>query len=132
MSTVTKTVIPVAGLATRFQPATKAIPKAMLPVVDAPSIEYVVSEAAAAGISDALLITGRGQEAIADHFDAAPELERALEAKGDQARLAKVQASNDLARVHEVRQGQTRGMDQAVLTAADHMGQGYFDVQLGD
>ena len=132
MSTVTKTVIPVAGLSTRFQPATKAIPKAMLPVVDAPSIEYVVSEAAAAGIGDALLITGRGQEAIADHFDAAPELERALEAKGDQARLAKVQATNDLARVHVVRQGEALGLGHAVLTAADHVGEVPFAVQLGD
>src|SRR5690625_745364 len=132
MSTVTKTVIPVAGLSTRFQPATKAIPKAMLPVVDAPSIEYVVTEAAAAGISDALLITGRGQESIADHFDAALELERALEAKGDQARLAKVQATNDLARVHVVRQGEALGLGHAVLTAADHVGEVPFAVQLGD
>lgn len=132
MTTVTKTVIPVAGLATRFQPATKAIPKAMLPVVDTPSIEYVVAEAAAAGISDALLITGRGQSAIADHFDSAPELEQALAAKGDEERLAKVRATNELARIHVVRQGEALGLGHAVLTAADHVGEEAFAVQLGD
>src|SRR5699024_12601541 len=117
MSTVTKTVIPVAGLSTRFQPATKAIPKAMLPVVDAPSIEYVVSEAAAAGIGDALLITGRGQEAIADHFDAAPELERALEAKGAQARLVKGQAKNDMTRETGDSHGRAPGLGPSVSTS---------------
>ena len=132
MTTVTKTVIPVAGMATRFQPATKAIPKAMLPVVDTPSIEYVVAEAAAAGISDALLITGRGQDAIADHFDSAPELEQALADKGDEERLAKVRATNDLARIHVVRQGEALGLGHAVLTAADHVGEVPFAVQLGD
>ena len=132
MTTVTKTVIPVAGLATRFQPATKAIPKAMLPVVDTPSIEYVVAEAAAAGISDALLITGRGQSSIADHFDSAPELEQALADKGDENRLAKVRATNELARIHVVRQGEALGLGHAVLTAADHVGEEAFAVQLGD
>lgn len=132
MTTVTKTVIPVAGLATRFQPATKAVPKAMLPVVDTPSIEYVVAEAAAAGITDALLITGRGQSAISDHFDSAPELEQALAAKGDSARLAKVQATNSMARVHVLRQGEALGLGHAVLTAADHVGEVPFAVQLGD
>ena len=132
MSSVTKSVIPVAGLATRFQPATKALPKALLPVVDRPSIEYVVDEAARAGISDALLITSRGQSAIADHFDAAPELEQALQAKGDERRLQAVQATNDMARVHLVRQGEALGLGHAVLMAADHVGEEPFAVQLGD
>lgn len=132
MTSVTKSVIPVAGLATRFQPATKAVPKALLPVVDRPSIEYVVHEAARAGISDALLITGRGQSAIGDHFDSVPELEQALQAKGDQRRLAAVQATNDMARVHMVRQGQALGLGHAVLSAADHVGEEAFAVQLGD
>src|SRR5699024_7064312 len=132
MSSVTKSVIPVAGLATRFQPATKALPKALLPVVDRPSIEYVVDEAARAGITDALLITSRGQDSIADHFDAAPELEQALQAKGDDRRLQAVQATNDVARVYLVRQGQALGLGQAPVTAADHVGEEPFAVQLGD
>lgn len=132
MTSVTKSVIPVAGLATRFQPATKAVPKALLPVVERPSIEYVVAEASRAGLSDALLITGRGQSAIADHFGPAPELEEALTKKGADALLAKVRASNNLARVHTVRQDYAKGLGHAVLTARDHVGEQPFVVQLGD
>jgi UTP--glucose-1-phosphate uridylyltransferase len=84
---VRKAVIPAAGLGTRFLPATKAMPKEMLPVVDTPTIQYVVEEAVAAGLGDILLVTGRGKGAIEDHFDSAPELEEALEAKGDTAGL---------------------------------------------
>src|SRR5450631_3069633 len=94
---VTKAVIPAAGLGTRFLPATKATPKEMLPVVDKPAIQYVVEEAAAAGLTDVLMITGRSKRALEDHFDRNAELEAALEAKGDFERLAGVRASNDLA-----------------------------------
>lgn len=127
-----KAVIPAAGLGTRFLPATKATPKEMLPVVDKPAIQYVVEEAAAAGLDDVLIITGRNKASIEDHFDSAPEVERALEAKGDDARLAAVRASTDLAHVHTVRQGEPRGLGHAVLQAADHVGDEPFAVLLGD
>src|SRR5580765_1644803 len=102
---VTKTVIPAAGLGTRFLPATKATPKEMLPVVDKPAIQYVVEEAAAAGLRDILMITGRNKRPLEDHFDRAYELELALESKGDKTRLEMVRESSDLASVHYVRQG---------------------------
>ncbi|WP_448071033.1 UTP--glucose-1-phosphate uridylyltransferase [Georgenia yuyongxinii] len=129
---VRKAVIPVAGLGTRFAPATKAIPKEMLPVVDKPAIQYVVEEVAAAGLDDALLVTGRGKGAIEDHFDAAPELEATLERTGDDARLAAVRASTGLAHVHFVRQGEPRGLGHAVLQGKDHVGGEPFAVLLGD
>ena len=91
---VTKAVIPAAGLGTRFLPATKATPKEMLPVVDKPAIQYVVEEAVAAGLSDVLMVTGRNKAPLEDHFDRNCELEEALEAKGDAARLARVQESH--------------------------------------
>src|SRR5690606_9470546 len=109
-SPVTTAVIPAAGLGTRFLPATKAIPKEMLPVVDVPAIQYVVEEAVAAGLSDVLMITSRGKEAMVDHFDAAPELEAALEAKGDTERLEAVRHSSSLADLHLVRQREPRGL----------------------
>ena len=127
-----KAVIPAAGLGTRFLPATKATPKEMLPVVDKPAIQYVVEEAAAAGLNDVLFITGRSKRTLADHFDAAPELEAALEAKGDVGRLALVRASNELADVHFVRQGQPKGLGHAVLMAKHHIGNEPFAVLLGD
>src|SRR5918993_272726 len=97
MTTVRKAVIPAAGLGTRFLPATKSVPKEMLPVVDRPTIEYVVEEAVRAGISDILVVTGRGKGAIEDHFDRAPELESVLEQKGKHDLLKQVQALADLA-----------------------------------
>ena len=109
-STVTKAVIPAAGLGTRFLPATKATPKEMLPVVDKPAIQLVVEEAAAAGIADVLMVTGRNKRPLEDHFDRAAELEAILEAKGDTDRLELVRASTDLAAVHYVRQGEPRGL----------------------
>lgn len=127
-----KAVVPAAGLGTRFLPATKAVPKEMLPVVDTPAIEYVVAEAAAAGLDDVLMITGRNKGAIEDHFDVAPEIERALEHKGDTARLAAVRRSTGLAHVHFVRQGEPRGLGHAVLQAKDHVGDEAFAVLLGD
>ncbi len=129
---VTKAVIPAAGLGTRFLPATKALPKEMLPVVDKPAIQYVVEEAVAAGLSDVLLITGRNKRAIEDHFDRAYELEQALTAKGDAEGLRLIQASSDLADVHYVRQGEPRGLGHAVLCAARHVGDQPFAVLLGD
>src|SRR6476469_2551869 len=102
-ATITKAVIPAAGLGTRFLPATKATPKEMLPVVDKPAIQYVVEEAVAAGLSDVLVITGRNKRSLEDHFDRAWELEAALEDKGDSHRLARVQKSNVLADMHYTR-----------------------------
>jgi UTP--glucose-1-phosphate uridylyltransferase len=129
---VRKAVVPVAGLGTRFLPATKAIPKEMLPVVDKPAIQYVVEEAVAAGLDDVLLITGRGKRAIEDHFDHALELEDVLAAKGDAANLDLVRQSTELAAVHYVRQGMPKGLGHAVLCAAHHVGDEAFAVLLGD
>jgi UTP--glucose-1-phosphate uridylyltransferase len=129
---VRKAVIPAAGMGTRFLPATKAVPKEMLPVVDTPTIQYVVEEAVAAGIGDILLVTGRGKGAIEDHFDRAPELEEVLEAKGDTAGLELIRRSSQLAAVHSIRQGAPKGLGHAVLCAAEHVGNEPFAVLLGD
>jgi UTP--glucose-1-phosphate uridylyltransferase len=127
-----KAVIPAAGLGTRFLPATKAVPKELLPVVDTPAIEYIVAEAARVGLTDVLVVTGRGKEAIADHFDRAPELEAVLEKKGDAERLAAVRRSAELAAVHFIRQGTPRGLGHAVLCAEAFVGEEVFAVLLGD
>jgi len=127
-----KAVIPAAGLGTRFLPATKAMPKEMLPVVDKPAIQYVVEEAAHAGIQDVLIIIGRNKNNIANHFDAMPELEAKLREKGDDDKLAKVEHSSDLADVHMVRQGEPKGLGHAVLRAQAHVGDHPFAVLLGD
>ena len=128
----TKAVIPVAGLGTRFLPATKALPKEMLPLVDKPVIQYVVEEAVAAGLSDLLLITGRNKNALENHFDRVAELEQALEAKGDSGKLFQVQESSQLADIHYTRQGDPRGLGHAVLRAKSHVGDNSFAVLLGD
>lgn len=130
--TVVKAVIPAAGLGTRFLPVTKAQPKEMLPVVDKPAIQYVVEESAAAGLWDILVVTGRNKEALADHFDRAPTLERALELKGDRERLAAIIEPTDLAQLHYVRQGEPLGLGHAVLCAKAHVGNEPFAVLLGD
>ncbi|HET7306014.1 MAG TPA: UTP--glucose-1-phosphate uridylyltransferase GalU [Segeticoccus sp.] len=130
--TVEKAVIPAAGLGTRFLPATKAIPKEMLPVVDKPAIQYVVEEATRAGLDDVLMITGRNKGALEDHFDRHWELEQALEAKGDEQRLGRVRKSADLGTIHFVRQGEPLGLGHAILCAADHVGDQPFAVLLGD
>ncbi len=129
---VSKAVIPVAGLGTRFLPATKASPKEMLPVVDRPAIQYVVEEAVRAGLDDVLMITGRNKRPLEDHFDRVVELEQALEAKGDTAKLALVREASELATVHYVRQGDPKGLGHAVLAAAQHVGHEPFAVLLGD
>jgi UTP--glucose-1-phosphate uridylyltransferase len=127
-----KAVIPAAGLGTRFLPATKAMPKEMLPVVDKPAIQYVVEEAAHAGIEDVLIIIGRNKNNIANHFDSMPELEAKLREKGDADKLAKVEHSSDLADIHMVRQGEPKGLGHAVLRAQAHVGDHPFAVLLGD
>ncbi|MGO1769011.1 MAG: UTP--glucose-1-phosphate uridylyltransferase GalU [Microbacterium sp.] len=127
-----KAVMPVAGLGTRFLPATKATPKEMLPVVDKPAIQYVVEEAVAAGIRDVLMIIGRNKNAIANHFDSVPELEEKLTQKGDDSKLGRVRQSSDLADVHLLRQGEPKGLGHAVSRARAHVGQSPFAVMLGD
>ena len=129
---ITKAVIPAAGLGTRFLPATKAMPKEMLPVVDKPAIQYVVEEAVAAGLNDVLMITGRNKNALENHFDRMTELEATLGKKGDIERLAAVEYSNDLADIHYVRQGDPRGLGHAILRASMHVGDEPFAVLLGD
>ncbi|SOE51742.1 UDP-glucose pyrophosphorylase [Salinibacterium xinjiangense] len=129
---ITKAVVPAAGLGTRFLPATKAMPKEMLPVVDKPAIQYVVEEAVAAGLTDVLMITGRNKNALENHFDRMTELEATLEQKGDTDRLKKVEFSNDLADMHYVRQGDPRGLGHAVLRSKMHVGREPFAVLLGD
>lgn len=129
---VRKAVIPAAGMGTRFLPATKAMPKEMLPVVDRPAIQYVVEEAVRAGLEDILMITGRTKRALEDHFDREPGLERTLELKGDTERLAAVHEASDLGPIHYVRQGEAKGLGHAVLCARQHVGDDPFAVLLGD
>jgi UTP--glucose-1-phosphate uridylyltransferase len=127
-----KAVIPAAGLATRFLPASKVVPKELFPVVDRPALEYIVEEAAAAGIVDILLITGRGKSSIVDHFDRRLDLENQLEAKGDRERLESVRHPAELAAIHSSRQQEALGLGHAVLCAEDHVGSSPFVVMLGD
>ncbi|MEU8362137.1 UTP--glucose-1-phosphate uridylyltransferase GalU [Nonomuraea sp. NPDC048882] len=129
---VTKAVVPAAGLGTRFLPATKATPKEMLPIVDKPAIQYVVEEAASAGLLDVLMVTGKNKRSIEDHFDRAFELEEALEAKGDEQRLSQVREPASLATLHYVRQGEPKGLGHAVLCAKHHVGDHPFACLLGD
>lgn len=130
--TVTKVVIPAAGLGTRFLPATKALPKEMLPVVDKPAIQYVVEEAVRAGLPDVLFVTGRNKNALENHFDRATELEAILMRKGDQQRLSRVAESTGLANIHYVRQGDPLGLGHAVLRSKAHVAGNSFAVLLGD
>jgi UTP--glucose-1-phosphate uridylyltransferase len=130
---VTKAVVPVAGLGTRFLPATKAIPKEMLPVIDKPAIQYVVEEAVRAGLDDILFVTGRNKTPLEDHFDRNVELEEKLEADAaKQELLGRVRRAGDLATIHYVRQGEARGLGHAVLCGAQHVGDEPFAVLLGD
>jgi len=129
---IVKAVIPAAGLGTRFLPATKAMPKEMLPVVDKPAIQYVVEEAVGAGLTDVLMITGRNKNALENHFDRNTELESVLERKGDDRRLREVHQSTHLANMHYVRQRDPMGLGHAVLRANMHVGWEPFAVLLGD
>ncbi|TRZ58386.1 MAG: UTP--glucose-1-phosphate uridylyltransferase [Streptomycetaceae bacterium] len=131
-SVLTKAVIPAAGMGTRFLPATKAMPKEMLPLVDKPAIQYVVEEAVDAGLSQIIMVTGRNKRALEDHFDRANELEALLESKGNFELLESVRKSTELAHMHYVRQANPRGLGDAVLTASSFVGNEAFAVLLGD
>ncbi len=131
-SSVRKAVIPAAGMGTRFLPATKAVPKEMLPLVDKPAIQYVVEEAVAVGITDILVITGRGKQNIPDHFDRSVELERLLSQGGKTEELNAVRAIAGMAQVHFVRQGEPLGLGHAVGVAREHVGDEPFVVMLPD
>lgn len=129
---VRKAVIPAAGLGTRFLPATKAQPKEMLPIVDKPAIQYVVEEAVRAGVTDILIITGRGKRSIEDHFDRSFELEHFLETKGKFDELKEVREISEMAMIHYIRQRDPLGLGHAVLVAEDHVAGEPFAVLLGD
>jgi UTP--glucose-1-phosphate uridylyltransferase len=127
-----KAVIPAAGMGTRFLPATKAQPKEMLPVVDKPTIQYVVEEAVASGIEDILIVTGRGKRAIEDHFDRSIELEAHLEKSNKHSHLEELVELAELAQIHYIRQKEPKGLGHAVLCARNHVGKESFAVLLGD
>ena len=131
MARIKKAVIPAAGFGTRFLPATKATPKEMLPIVDKPTIQYIVEEALASGIEEILIISGHAKRAIEDHFDSAPVLERELEAKGKDDLLAIVRETADI-NVHYIRQKKMRGLGDAILCAKSFMAGEPFAVLLGD
>jgi UTP--glucose-1-phosphate uridylyltransferase len=132
MKKVRKAIIPAAGLGTRFLPATKAQPKEMLPIVDKPTIQYIVEEAVASGIEDIIIVTGKGKRAIEDHFDFAPELEQNLMEKGKLDLLDKVRYSTNLADIHYIRQKEPKGLGHAVWCARNFIGDEPFAVLLGD
>ncbi|MDN4072098.1 UTP--glucose-1-phosphate uridylyltransferase GalU [Fictibacillus terranigra] len=132
MKTVKKAIIPAAGLGTRFLPATKAMPKEMLPIVDKPTIQYIVEEAISSGIEDILIVTGKGKRAIEDHFDYSFELEQSLFSKGKVKLLQEVQRSSEMADIHYIRQKQPKGLGHAVWSARKFIGDEPFAVLLGD
>ncbi|RZI01424.1 UTP--glucose-1-phosphate uridylyltransferase GalU [Staphylococcus condimenti] len=132
MSKIKKAVIPAAGLGTRFLPATKAMPKEMLPILDKPTIQYIVEEAARAGIEDIIIVTGKHKRAIEDHFDNQMELENNLREKGKDELLEKVQHSTQLANIFYVRQREQKGLGHAIWTARQFIGNEPFAVLLGD
>ncbi|WP_061047039.1 UTP--glucose-1-phosphate uridylyltransferase GalU, partial [Bacillus amyloliquefaciens] len=132
MKKVRKAIIPAAGLGTRFLPATKAMPKEMLPIVDKPTIQYIIEEAVESGIEDIIIVTGKGKRAIEDHFDNAPELERNLEEKGKIELLQKVKKSSNIADIHYIRQKEPKGLGHAVWCARNFIGDEPFAVLLGD
>jgi UTP--glucose-1-phosphate uridylyltransferase len=132
MKKVRKAIIPAAGLGTRFLPATKAMPKEMLPIVDKPTIQYIVEEAIASGIEDIIIVTGKGKRSIEDHFDFAPELEQNLLEKGKLDLLDKVRYSTNLADIHYIRQKEPKGLGHAVWCARNFIGDEPFAVLLGD
>ncbi|MBX8414648.1 UTP--glucose-1-phosphate uridylyltransferase GalU [Staphylococcus aureus] len=132
MKKIKKAIIPAAGLGTRFLPATKAMPKEMLPILDKPTIQYIVEEAARAGIEDIILVTGRHKRAIEDHFDSQKELEMVLKEKGKSELLEKVQYSTELANIFYVRQKEQKGLGHAISSARQFIGNEPFAVLLGD
>jgi UTP--glucose-1-phosphate uridylyltransferase len=128
---IKKAVIPAAGLGTRFLPATKAQPKEMLPIIDTPTIQYVVQEAVDSGIEDILIISGKGKRAIEDHFDRNYELEVALKNKNEQA-YNEIRNISDMAKIHYIRQKELKGLGDAIYHAKHHVGNEPFAVLLGD
>ena len=129
---VRKCVVPAAGLGTRFLPATKSVPKEVLPIVDPPTLQYIVGEAAHAGIEDVILVTARGKTSMVDHFDLSPELEETLQARGKTAEREALRAISSMARLSSVRQHEPKGLGHAVLQAANLVGDEPFAVILGD
>lgn len=129
---IRKAIIPAAGLGTRFLPATKAQPKEMLPIVDKPTIQYIIEEAIASGIEDILIITGRGKRAIEDHFDRSLELEEELRKKGQEELLAQVRQIANLVDIHYIRQKEPKGLGHAINCAKAFIGNEPFAVLLGD
>ncbi|MGD6875646.1 UTP--glucose-1-phosphate uridylyltransferase GalU [Bacillus infantis] len=129
---IRKAIIPAAGLGTRFLPATKAQPKEMLPIVDKPTIQYIVEEAVRSGIEDIIIISGRGKRAIEDHFDKSYELEETLAKKGEWERLEEIQSIANLANIHYIRQKEPKGLGHAIYCARSFIGDEPFAVMLGD
>lgn len=129
---VRKAIIPAAGLGTRFLPATKAQPKEMLPIVDKPTIQYIIEEAVASGIEEILIITGRNKKSIEDHFDKSVELEMELEKAGKQEMLDLVKGISDMVDIHYIRQKEPRGLGHAIYCAKSFVGNEPFAVMLGD
>lgn len=129
---VRKAIIPAAGLGTRFLPATKAMPKEMLPIVDKPTIQYIVEEAIESGIEDIIIVTGKGKRAIEDHFDNSFELEQILFEKGKLELLNEVQKSSKMVDIHYIRQKEAKGLGHAVWCARKFIGEEPFAVLLGD
>jgi len=129
---VRKAIIPAAGLGTRFLPATKAMPKEMLPIVDKPTIQYIVEEAIESGIEDIIIVTGKGKRAIEDHFDNSMELEQILTAKSKFELLQEVRKSSDMVDIHYIRQKEPRGLGHAIWCARKFIGDEPFAVLLGD
>ena len=129
---VQKAIIPAAGLGTRFLPATKAQPKEMLPIVDKPSLQYIIEEAVASGIEEILIITGRNKQSIEDHFDKSVELELELEKSGKDELLREVRKISDMVNIHYIRQKEPRGLGHAIYCAKSFIGNEPFAVLLGD
>ena len=129
---VRKAIIPAAGLGTRFLPATKAQPKEMLPIVDKPTIQYIIEEAVNSGIEDIIVVTGRNKRSIEDHFDRSIELELELERAGKTNMLHMVREISDMANLHYIRQKEPRGLGHAILAASHFIGNEPFAVLLGD
>ncbi len=132
MNTIRRAVFPAAGLGTRFLPATKAQPKEMLPLVDKPLIQYAVEEAVASGLESLIIVTGRGKNAIEDHFDVSFELEKILEGRGKSDQLSRVRAVSDMVQIAYVRQKEALGLGHAILVARDLVDEEPFAVLLGD
>ncbi|MCQ6560429.1 UTP--glucose-1-phosphate uridylyltransferase GalU [Paenibacillus mendelii] len=132
MMKVRKAIIPAAGLGTRFLPATKAQPKEMLPIVDKPTIQYIIEEAIASGIEDILIVSGRGKRAIEDHFDKSFELEETLDQKGKTKELEQIRAISEMANIHYIRQKEPKGLGHAIWCARSFVGDEPFAVLLGD